>query len=295
MEQQKEPTQVDQTAQTAQETQATQNTDAMEVDTTDTGAESSEKAETGETQTGETQTATVTQTATDTQQAKETQATSLSGAPTSTSGDTQNASSQPTNNNTQRVKPALQPSARYRRLVTSSSTALAHAVKSLTYKRVAACYPSIAKTQAGQDALREALKQICKAWQDSVQTEFDAIFEERHLHEKLAQLDQLVKEAKLRMNSNTELPIHVDRLTPDQIIKSHLRETKLARIKKLKQLAETVKKENDEYRQKIKDNTKQVHASLDKLHKVTSDISKATTASQEMPERAELYESWKAL
>lgn len=291
MEQQKEPTQMHrtvgtaETAEPAETTQATLNTDAMDVDTTDTGAESNEKAETA---TGA-QTA-GTQTATDTQPGKETQAASSSGAPTTTSGDTQNASSQ----HTQRVKP-LQPSARYRRLVTSSSTALAHAVKSLTYKRVAACYPSIAKTQAGQDALREALKQICKAWQDSVQTEFDAIFEERHLHEKLAQLDQLVKEAKLRMNSNTELPIHVDRLTPDQIIKSHLRETKLARIKKLKQLAETVKKENDVYRQKIKDNTEQVHASLDKLHKVTSDISKATTASHEMPERAELYESWNAL
>lgn len=70
---------------------------------------------------------------------------------------------------------AIPQSARYRRLVTSSSTALAHAVKSLTYKRVAACYPSIAKTPAGQEALREALKQICKAWTDSVQTEFDAI------------------------------------------------------------------------------------------------------------------------
>ncbi|RDW24385.1 Nnf1-domain-containing protein [Yarrowia lipolytica] len=190
---------------------------------------------------------------------------------------------------------AIPQSARYRRLVTSSSTALAHAVKSLTYKRVAACYPSIAKTPAGQEALREALKQICKAWTDSVQTEFDAIFDERHLPEKLAQLDQLVKDARLRMNSNTDLPIHVDRLTPDQIIKSHLRETKLARIKKLKQLAQTVKKENDEYRQKIKENNDQVHTSLDKLHKVTSDISKATAATQEMPERAELYESWKAL
>ncbi|KAG5357745.1 hypothetical protein CJU89_4213 [Yarrowia sp. B02] len=215
-----------------------------------------------------------------------------------TQSDTKNKdtnSTQPASSQTTTVSKNTVPSARYRRLVTSSSTALAHAVKSLTYKRVAACYPSIAKTQAGQDALREALKQICKAWQESVQTEFDAIFDERHLPEKLAQLDQLVKEAKLRMNSNTDLPIHVDKLTPDQIIKSHLRETKLARIKKLKQLAATVKKENDEYKKQIKDNDEQVHASLDKLHKVTSDISKATAAGQEMPERAELYESWKAL
>lgn len=193
----------------------------------------------------------------------------------------------------QTTTPPVHASARYRRLVTSSSTALAHAVKSLTYKRVAACYPSIAKTTSGQDALREALKQICTAWQGSVQTEFDAIFEERHLTEKLYQLDQLVKQAKLRMASNTDLPIHVDRLTPDQIIKSHLRETKLARIRKLKKLQETVKQENDKYRERIKEDNERVHNSLDKLHKVTADIAKATQASKEMPERAELYESWR--
>lgn len=193
------------------------------------------------------------------------------------------------------AEPPQQVSARYRRLVTSSSTALAHAVKSLTYKRVAACYPTIARTQAGQEALRDALNQICKAWQDSVQTEFDAIFDERQLPLKLSQLDQLVKEAKLRMKSNTDLPIHVDKLTPDQIIKSHLRETKLARIKKLKQLAHTVKKQNSEYQKKIEDDNDRVHASLDRLHKMTSDISKAANSTQELPERVQLYDSWKAV
>lgn len=161
----------------------------------------------------------------------------------------ENESNQPQD---QTDKPSTPP-IRYPHLLKVSQRTVAETLKLLTYKKLAACYPTIAATPAGSFALKQALTKIKRHFESSTLHEMDVIFRERELEKGLKGLETIINEAKERRErfemaskgnnspsllpstDNTtgqlpdtdkippsELPVRLETLTPNSIIRSHL-------------------------------------------------------------------------
>ncbi|EGV62134.1 hypothetical protein PSN45_000854 [Yamadazyma tenuis] len=115
---------------------------------------------------------------------------------------------------------------RYERLRLVCTRALEESIKkSLDIESIKKCYPTVAGTSQGESVLESARSQIIDFWFNNSIREFDLIFQERDLHNKLDSLDEIIHSAKVR-GINGENAIEIDKLTPREIIeanKSHKR------------------------------------------------------------------------
>lgn len=185
----------------------------------------------------------------------------------------ENESNQPQDQTDIPSKPPI----RYPHLLKVSQRTVAETLKLLTYKKLAACYPTIAATPAGSFALKQALTKIKRHFESSTLREMDVIFRERELEKGLKELETIINEAKERRErfetgskgdnspsllpstDNTtgqlpdtdkippsELPVRLDTLTPNSIIRSHLLPLRKERLEALRARLSRLTTQNQE-------------------------------------------------
>uniref|UniRef100_A0A060TBD2 ARAD1D34276p n=1 Tax=Blastobotrys adeninivorans TaxID=409370 RepID=A0A060TBD2_BLAAD len=186
-------------------------------------------------------------------------------------------------------------SIRHRKLQELSARTLQQAVKVLTLEKVQSCYPTIASSDTGKENLRKAIKQIVDHWQNAAQQEFDAIYQERDIRKKMVQLDALIEEARARKSESSsgnvdprDMPVMVGELTPEQIIDSHLADTKKRRIKELSQQLEQARARNQALSQSLTDTSNQVMTEIDHIRQHLDKVDNAIQSNTQLPSRRDL-------
>lgn len=131
------------------------------------------------------------------------------------------------------------------------SFALQKTLSKLTLKSFISCFPTT--DHASIDYVR---KEIIKLWQSKAESEFQKIFEERNLKQKLDELDLIVERAELRQHVPDSESVNVITLSPHELIKAHSMKEKKNLLHRLESELEDLKKSNDEI-QKLVDEEKQ--------------------------------------
>lgn len=80
------------------------------------------------------------------------------------------------------------------------------------------CFPTLAESPEGMEALRNARQQVVSYWTKAAESEFENIFKERDLENKLDQLDEIVVAARLDRQRGLEQTLEVDKLGPGDIV-----------------------------------------------------------------------------
>ncbi|ANB15412.1 MIND complex subunit NNF1 [Sugiyamaella lignohabitans] len=187
-------------------------------------------------------------------------------------------------------------SIRYQALVDLSSRCLEESIKYLTLDRVLACYPTIAKRPKAGQAMEQALKQVTNFWRRTAQKEFAAIFQERDIQAKLAELEQLIAEAYERRQLSPELrkpwesPVFLDKLTPQNILASNLRQAKLERISQLKSKILLCQEENSSLKSELTDSQQMLSTLIESMQHCLRDLESTISAVNQLPERKDLID-----
>ncbi|KAK6463130.1 Nnf1-domain-containing protein [Scheffersomyces coipomensis] len=112
---------------------------------------------------------------------------------------------------------------RFERLELVTRKALEHSIKkSLSLDQIKTCYPTIASTDEGVKALEIARSQMINFWRTSSLKEFDLIFKEKDIENKLNELDEIISIAQQRKRDGVEAPTKIENYTPKEIIESTL-------------------------------------------------------------------------
>ena len=90
--------------------------------------------------------------------------------------------------------------------------------KALSLEQIKSCYPTIARTPEGLGSLEAARDQVINFWLTNSTKEFALLFSERELETKLNELDDIILLAQRRKNARSELPSHIDKMSPTKII-----------------------------------------------------------------------------
>lgn len=190
------------------------------------------------------------------------------------------------------------PSIRYRRLTQISRRALQESLKHFTYEKLSSCYPKIASTPGGKRALEQALLQITKFFNDTALQEFDAIYEERNVQPLMAELDQLIEEARKRQSDAKEsegnslspenAPVNLDQLTPEAIIQAHLLPLQKAEEARLEEELAALKKENETMLESLVNGNQRAMSLLESLSKAVQDLQATNKSTENMPSRTQI-------
>lgn len=185
-------------------------------------------------------------------------------------------------------------SIRYTRLQEISARSLQESIKQLTLDRVSSCYPTIASTPKGRQALQQAINQIVAYWQSTATKEFTEIYKERDIQTKMNELDNIIAEAVARRDSDdlqgTEKPVVLSKLTPSQVVDSHLRPVLQQQISELEQELSEKKEQNSELIKQILSSKEMLRQVEQDLNKIYDNLNKATAATATLPDRSTLSE-----
>ncbi|CAM9014805.1 unnamed protein product [Wickerhamomyces anomalus] len=122
---------------------------------------------------------------------------------------------------------------RFERLNQVCKRALEESMKALSDDNLKMCYPILAGSKEGKDTISAVKDQLKESWSQNSQKEFDAIFKERDIEEKLNQLDDLIIQAQERQKSGDK----------KQLI--HLIPVKEAKLKNLEKQLGDLKSSNE--------------------------------------------------
>ncbi|CEP63455.1 MIND complex subunit NNF1 LALA0_S08e02872g [Lachancea lanzarotensis] len=130
---------------------------------------------------------------------------------------------------------------RYTRLNQVCRKALQQSVtKVQSWDKLASCFPTYTATDTGARNLSTCQQQVVEFWMELSKREFDEIFRERDIENKLNDLDDLISRAKTVQEGlkeqNTDLPC-IDELTPEQLTTGNIHNS---RAKLLDQLENRV-------------------------------------------------------
>ncbi|AMD20419.1 HDL325Wp [Eremothecium sinecaudum] len=138
---------------------------------------------------------------------------------------------------------------RFKRLNQVCDKALSQSIAKLqNWEKLSSCYPEYISTKEGYINLKTCQSQVCEFWWDLCKQEFEAIFDERKVKEKLDELDDLILKARDRSNSNSGKgnALCVEKLTPDDIMKGNIQKAKKETINRLDENLETLDGMNKE-------------------------------------------------
>lgn len=177
---------------------------------------------------------------------------------------------------------------RYDRLNQVVKKAVEQTIKKLLMaEQLEKCFPTIAQMEGGPEALEMARKQIQKYFHSTCFKQFEHIFENRDIHSKLDQLDEIIAEAQnARDSATTEPRVPVDKLTAPQLIEATVALTRRDSIKKLtmiydqlvldnKQLFEELRalaKELDEVKRGIEGSIAVLLSGIDEMKLLSLDL-----------------------
>lgn len=173
---------------------------------------------------------------------------------------------------------------RFKRLEQVFERALGQTVARLEKReRVTACFPQYASTVEGISHLENCQRQLVEFWVRYCQKEFADILQERHVQEKLDDLDDLVYLAQRRLEerkrrvliakaNKAKMPIEphksIDELTSQELMDAHLHAARRQSVKELDTRITKINHMNDDLRRQIKELEEQIsseHAAIEKI------------------------------
>lgn len=126
---------------------------------------------------------------------------------------------------------------RYDRLCRVTEKSIEQTVKNLlNSEHLEKCFPRIAQMEGGKSALETARKQMMKYFRTTCTKQFDYIFEQRDIHRKLDELDEIIQDAQKRRDDGNEEAIFIERLTPEQLINGKIGSSRSECVKKLEMI-----------------------------------------------------------
>ncbi|SCU78414.1 LAFA_0A06480g1_1 [Lachancea sp. 'fantastica'] len=161
---------------------------------------------------------------------------------------------------------------RYTRLNQVCRKALQQSVtKVQSWDKLASCFPTYTATDAGARNLSTCQKQVVEFWMELSKREFDEIFRERDIENKLNDLDDLISSAKTVQEGlhekHLDLPC-IDELTPQQLMDGNIHDSRTKFLEQLDSRVAKVSSLNDHLEQDLLD----IKASLEEEHKELEDI-----------------------
>lgn len=163
---------------------------------------------------------------------------------------------------------------RYNRLVQVCNKALGESIKKLQgWDKIQDCFAGYAQTNTGTENLRICQEQVIKLWTNLCKVEFEAIFHERSVEEKLNQLDELIEKSKSHHSSiTTSDGPKVDELTPAQLLEGNIEGAKLKTLEKLDDRLRTISNKNNELENMLKELNNKVFDELDSIQQVFDEL-----------------------
>ncbi|KAG7194892.1 uncharacterized protein KQ657_004000 [Scheffersomyces spartinae] len=136
---------------------------------------------------------------------------------------------------------------RYPRMRALCGKALMQVIgKGLSMDKFISCFPVLAESPEGMEALRNARQQVIGFWTKAAESEFETIFKERDLETKLDQLDEIVQAARLNRQRGLDQTLEVDKLGPSDIIEGTVVTKKKEAIANLEIMKQQLVQDNDE-------------------------------------------------
>ncbi|KAK9480950.1 Nnf1-domain-containing protein [Lipomyces japonicus] len=185
-------------------------------------------------------------------------------------------------------------SIRNQRLREIFNRSLQSSTKALTFEKLAQCYPYVA--EHGSNGLREAMNQAMRFWEASSIREFEAILQERNVAEKLAELDVLIEESRLRKIKNeegnikgSEKQLYVESLTPEEIANAHLTPIKLKEAERLEVMIQQAQANNKKLLQEVTSQEEEIDELFGNIKKSIFELSQAAKETDVLPDQQEFF------
>lgn len=137
-------------------------------------------------------------------------------------------------------------------------------VKFQDWEKFSSCFPTYSKTKDGITHLMNCQKQVVEFWTGLSHKEFEELLADRHVKEKLDELDELLSEANIRLehkinnNDNDEkeednnlMDIPISELAPKDLLDCNLYTERQDAIEKLDKRLKKINNINKELLQEI--------------------------------------------
>lgn len=149
---------------------------------------------------------------------------------------------------------------RYDRLNQVVKKAVEQTIKRLLMpEQLEKCFPTISKMDGGPEALEMARKQMQKYFHSTCFKQFEHILENRDIHRKLDELDEIIHDAQQRRDlSLAESDISVDTLTASQLIEATVALTRQDSVKKLTMIYDQLVLDNKQLFQELRELAQQL-------------------------------------
>lgn len=161
---------------------------------------------------------------------------------------------------------------RYNGLKAVTEFALHATLLKFTLAKLQECYPMIEP-----EVLEYVRRQIVELWQTKSRSECKKISEDRHLKVKLDELDDIIQDAKVRSERGDPNVLHLDKLTPQQVVQATLLDEKKkscveldAKIKALNANYEATLAKLEKFSNEVKDNMEDIDIVLKELKQLDS-------------------------
>lgn len=164
---------------------------------------------------------------------------------------------------------------RFDTLHSALSYALQKTLSKLTLKTFVSCYPAIDRS-----SLEYVRQQIIKSWQTRAELEFQKIFAERNLKEKLDSLDDVISSGEQRKNlfinevkhNDYNPKINIRSLSPSELAKTYIITEKEKSLEILKSELENIKNTNEELLLKMQELRNEINNDIDDYKSIVDDL-----------------------
>lgn len=166
---------------------------------------------------------------------------------------------------------------RFQRLQVLGRRAVEQVLKtSFSEEQVKQCYPTIMESEAGAAKLETGITCLQEYLHDSTVTEFNHIYEENSLSQKLDELDELIHLAQERKrrggSTNEEKQVAIDKLPADDIMNSIVLSNKEDVLGKLRLIYEQLCNDNDDMLRSLDEKSKENETLAGKIFEIWEPI-----------------------
>lgn len=164
---------------------------------------------------------------------------------------------------------------RFEALHSALSYALQKTLSKLTLKTFVSCYPAIDRS-----SLEYVRQQIIKSWQTRAELEFQKIFAERNLKEKLDNLDDVISNGKRRKelfinetkHDDYNPNVNIGSLSPSELAKTYIITEKEKSLEILKSELANIKHTNEELLSKMQELRNEINNDIDDFKYIIDDL-----------------------
>lgn len=125
----------------------------------------------------------------------------------------------------------------------------------LTSEHFSQCFPRIASMEVGEATIDFARKQVAQYFTSTSMEQFEHIFHERNIENRLNELDEIIHSSQQRKDTRTGRQLLIDEIPPEEIINLAVTKLKLLAIENLQVIYDQLCNDNDDLYSQLKENT----------------------------------------